>query len=273
MHQTNHDHLEFDGGTIYYETAGMGDPLVLVHAGFLDSRMFDAQWEALARHFHVIRYDMLGYGRSSVVQAPVCRRAELRHLLQHLDVQQARFVGCSLGGATVLDLALESPEMARSLTLIGAPPSGFELQGAPPRYMLEMFAALQHNDIEQANELQIRIWLDGETRAPDAVESQLRQAALSMNRIPVERQTFLLADMQPACPLDPPAVKRLNEVTCPALIITGALDNRELHRAADLMAAEIPQAQHVQIEDAAHVPSFEKPDQFTRILLDFLRAQ
>ena len=57
-----------------------------------------------------------------------------------------------------LDLALEQPHRFKSLTLVGATPSGFQLQGEPPRYLMEMFAALQSGNFDLANELQIRIW-------------------------------------------------------------------------------------------------------------------
>lgn len=264
-------HFDLGDGTLYYETAGTGEPLVLSHAAFLDSRMFNAQWELLAQHFQVIRYDMRGYGQSSAVQGPLCRRDDLRRLLNHLHVEQAHFVGCSNGGEIVLDLALEQPELALSLTLVGSTPSGFEMQGEPPRYILEMFEAVQCGDVERATELQIRIWLDGSFREPDVVDRDLREKALVMNRIPVERRTFLIADMQPVCPLDPPAVTRLHEVHTPVLVVAGALDHPEVLRAADIMVRGIPNARKAIIESAGHVPSFERPEVFSPLLLDFLQ--
>lgn len=107
-------------------------PLVLSHAAFLDSGMFNAVWEPLAKHFRVIRYDMRGFGKSSPVRGPLSRRHDLDRLLTHLDVTQAHLVGCSLGGEISLDLALEQPQRFTSLTLVGSTPSGFKLQGEPP---------------------------------------------------------------------------------------------------------------------------------------------
>ena len=271
MTHTIHGHLDLGDGTLYYETAGTGSPLVLTHAAFLDSRMFDAQWELLAQHFQVIRYDMRGYGQSSMVQGPLCRRADLRHLLKHLNVEQAHFVGCSNGGQIVLDLALEQPTLALSLTLVGSTPSGFEVQGEPPRYILEMVEAAQRGDIERVNELQIRIWLDGSFREPDAIDRDLRAKALAINRIPVERQTYFVADMQPGCPLDPPAITRLHEVQTPVLVVAGALDHSEILRATDIMVKGIPNARKVIIESAGHVPSFERHDVFNPLLTSFLQ--
>ncbi|HEX5942525.1 MAG TPA: alpha/beta hydrolase, partial [Anaerolineales bacterium] len=131
MTETNTGYIELGEGKIYYETAGDGFPLVLSHAAFLDSRMFDAIWEPLARQFRVIRYDMRGYGKSSPVNGPVSRRSDLEQLLQHLGISRAHWVGCSYGGELVLDLALEHPEQVASLTLVDGTPSGFELQGEP----------------------------------------------------------------------------------------------------------------------------------------------
>jgi hypothetical protein len=85
-----------------------------------------------------------------------------------------------------------------SLTLVDSTPSGFELQGAPPRYIYEMFNAVQNGDVERASELQIRIWLDGESREPEQVDPKLRKKALEMNRSFVAQKTFLVADTQPS---------------------------------------------------------------------------
>lgn len=266
------EYFDLEDGQLYYEVAGDGFPLVLSHAAFLDSRMFDALRESLAQHFRLIRYDMRGYGRSSPANGPLCRRADLTRLLTHLGVTRAHLVGCSNGGEISLDLALEQPELVASLTLVDSTPSGFELQGAPPRYIYEMFEAVQSGDVERASELQIRIWLDGEYREPEQVDPALRKKALDMNRIFVTQKTFLVADTQPVNPLDPPAVTRLEQVHCPTLIVVGSLDHPEVLRAADEMVARIPNARKAILEGSGHVPSYEQPKPFVRQLLKFLRA-
>jgi pimeloyl-ACP methyl ester carboxylesterase len=272
MMKTNQGYMDLSDGQIYYETAGDGFPLVLSHAAFLDSRMFDDVWEPLARHFHVIRYDMRGYGRSSPVNGPVSRRADLDRLFEHLGITQAHLVGCSYGGELALDLTLEHPKRIASLTLVDSTPSGFELKGEPPRYMMEMFDAVQQGDVDRGSELQIRIWLDGESREPEQVDPDLRKKALEMNRISVMQKTYLIADSQPVDPLDPPAVKRLEEIACPALIVVGSLDHPEILRAADEMVARISNARKVMFEGSGHVPSYEQPERFARELLDFLQG-
>lgn len=265
-------YLNIDGANLYYEAAGTGEALVLGHAGFVDSAMWDDQWAAFAQHYRVIRYDMRGYGKSDPVTGPVSRRDELLRLLDHLHVQRAHLLGCSMSGEIMLDLALEHPERAASLMLVSAVPGGFELQGPPPPLVLDMIQAAQAGDVDKTAELQIRIWVDGPSRTPDQVDAGVRRRAAAMNRIPVEGATWAIADMQPLNPLDPPAVGRLNEVHVPVLVVAGALDDPEILRAADVLAQGIPNAQQVTISGGAHVPNMEQPDVFNRAVLDFLAS-
>jgi pimeloyl-ACP methyl ester carboxylesterase len=270
MKNTNQGTVTVGDGKLYYEVTGSGEPLVLCHAGFVDSGMWDSQWEASGEFFRVIRFDMRDYGKSDRAQGPVSRRKDLEGLLDQLEIQRAVLIGCSLGGTVVLDFALEHPERVAALVLVSAVPSGFEMQGAPPPDLLAMFAAIQQGDLAQVSELQLRLWVDGSFRQPEQVDPEVRQRAAEMNRIPVEHGTFML-DTQPVDPLDPPAAIRLNEVRVPTLIVAGALDHPELLRAADMMEEGIQEARKVVIAGAAHVPNMEKPAEFNREVLSFLK--
>jgi pimeloyl-ACP methyl ester carboxylesterase len=269
MRNTHQGTVTVGEGNLYHEMTGSGQPMVLCHAGFVDSRMWDGQWEAFSHCFRVVRFDMRDYGKSDRARGPVSRRKDLEGLLDQLEIQRAVLVGCSMGGTTVLDFALEHPERVAALILVSAVPGGFEMRGDPPADLLAMFAAIQQGDLAQVSELQLRLWVDGPLRQPEQVDPEVRQRAAEMNRIPVEHGTFML-DTQPVDPLDPPAVTRLNQIHVPTLIIAGALDNSELLRAADVMEEGITGARKVIILGAAHVPNMEKPEEFNRKVLGFL---
>jgi 2-hydroxy-6-oxonona-2,4-dienedioate hydrolase len=162
--------------------------------------------------------------------------------------------------------------MVSALIAVSATPSGFELQGEPPPNMIDMMTAVQQGDLAHASELQLRIWIDGMYRQPDQVNPVVRQRAAEMNRITLANGTWGAADANPLTPLNPPAVKRLIEIRVPTLIIAGKLDHPELLRAADVMAAQIKDSKKVLIPDCAHVPNMEKPAEFNRAVLDFLRG-
>jgi pimeloyl-ACP methyl ester carboxylesterase len=265
--------MPMDDGKLYYEVSEGGadkETLVLNHALFLDSRMWDEQWAAFTQHFRVIRYDMRGNGKSSPATGPRCRRADLYQLLQHLGVEEAHLLGCSVGGEISIDLALEHPALVKSLVLVNSAISGFEMQGPPPPTVLEMIGAMQSGDMERTAELQLQIWFDGPHRQPDQVNTAARQRASEMNRIFVQNGTWAIADMQPLNPLSPPAVTRLGAIKTPALVICGALDYAENCRASDLLAASIPAAKMISIADAAHVPNLDHPAHFNQAVLDFL---
>lgn len=265
-------YVDLGDGKLYYEIAGEGDTLVLAHAGFVDSRMWDDQWDAFTEHYRVIRFDMRGYGKSDPAPGPVSRRRDLHQLLKHLEVERAALVGCSMGGESVMDVALEHPDMVSALIVVSTASSGFQMQGEPPPNLMEMMQAMQQGDLERGSELQLRIWVDGPFRKPDQVDPVVRKRAAEMNRIPVKQGTFAKADMQPLDPLNPPAVKRLKELRIPTLVIAGALDHPEILRAADVMAAEIKGAKKVIIPDSAHVPNMEKPAEFNQAVLNFLEG-
>src|SRR5687768_14039353 len=110
MFEMINGYIALDGGQTYYEEAGTGEPLILAHAGFLDSRMWDRQWESFTQHYRAVRYDLRGFGRSSVVTTPLNRRENFHGLLDQLGIAQAHLLGCDMGGELMLDYALEHPE-------------------------------------------------------------------------------------------------------------------------------------------------------------------
>ena len=191
MRNTHQGTVTVGDGNLYHEMAGSGDPMVLCHAGFVDSRMWDGQWEEFSQCFRVVRFDMRDYGKSDRAHGPIARRKDLEGLLDQLEIQRAVLMGCSMGGTTVLDFALEHPERVAALVLVSAVPGGFEMRGDPPADLLAMFAAMQQGDLAQVSELQLRLWVDGPFRQPEQVDPEVRQRAAEMNRIPVEHGTFM----------------------------------------------------------------------------------
>lgn len=263
-------YIDFKDWKLYYEIEGKGEPLVLCHAGFIDSRMWDDQWDCFTQNYKVLRFDMHGFGKSDPASGPVSYRQELYDLLQKLGIKRANLLGCSMGGQTIIDFTLEHPEMVSSLIIVSGTPGGFEMKGEPPSQILEMLQAIEKRDLKRVSELQICLWVDGIYRQPQEVDPQVRQKATEMNRIAVENGTWAIAAAQPLNPLNPPAVDRLSEINLPALILVGSLDHPEVLRAADLLVNRIRGAKKVILSDCAHVPNMEKPAEFNRIVLDFL---
>src|SRR5690242_3705036 len=111
-------YAEINDVRLYYEIAGEGTDLVLIHAGCADHRMWETQFFNFARHYRVLQYDMRGYGKSTLNTSSFSNRDDLYHLLEFLGIQQAQFVACSMGSLALTDFALEHPEKVNSLVLV-----------------------------------------------------------------------------------------------------------------------------------------------------------
>ena len=109
---------------IYFEAAGAGPDLVFVHAGVSDSRMWEPQFDTFAAKYRVVRYDHRGFGKSKMPDGPYALRDDLLSVVRQAGIAKATFVGCSMGGATVIDFALEHPEMVSALVLVGSGVTG-----------------------------------------------------------------------------------------------------------------------------------------------------
>ncbi|HKS30741.1 MAG TPA: alpha/beta fold hydrolase [Pyrinomonadaceae bacterium] len=262
---------EIGGARLFYEQAGEGDALVLVHAGIADARMWDEQFQVFARSFRVVRYDRRGFGRTraSDGSARFSHHEDLYNLLRFLEIERAIFVGCSQGGKTVMDLTLEHAEVTRALVLVASALGGFEFKGDGPRQLAELERADEAGDVERVNELELQIWVDGPHREPHEVDARVRERVREMNRIALSASQSVGTEQ----PLEPPAIDRLGEIRVPTLVVTGDLDTPKTLAAARVLSNKISGAQSVVIHGTAHLPNMERPEEFNRHVLSFLSAQ
>lgn len=260
-------YADLNGARFYYEVAGSGDALVLVHAGIADGRMWDEQFELLAQDYIVVRYDRRGFGKTKMVAGDFSQHADLYALLKFLKLERATLLGCSQGGKTVLDLTLEHPLMVNALVLVASAVGGFAFPGAPSKLLEELEEAESLGDLERVNELELRLWVDGPHRAPEQVDQRVRERVREMNLIALRTPAGLGRELQ----LEPPAAGRLEEIRVPTLVVIGNLDTPKTQAAARLLAEKISGARKVSIEGTAHLPNMEQPEEFNRHVLEFLK--
>jgi pimeloyl-ACP methyl ester carboxylesterase len=275
MEKIQSGYVKADGARLYYEIAGEGPFLVLVHAGIADRRMWDAQFGSLARDFRVLRYDMRGFGKSSMTSAAFSRRGDLLLVLETLGFTSVHLVGCSMGGGAVIDLALEHPERVAALILVSPAVGGYAYTAPPPASVLELIDALKRRDFDRAAEQQVRIWVDGPKRAPGAPDKKIRDLVREMSRDALTLQAEFLSDTGFVMeePMAPPAFSRLDQIRVPVLVIAGDCDDDTNMDIARALANKIASAKLSIISGAAHLPNMEKPDEFNRMVLEFLKGQ
>ena len=112
-------------GYLAFETRGEGVPLVFIHGFSFDMRTWDAQVEALSRYFQVVRYDLRGFGRSSMPTGPYSHVQDLRDLIGFLSTVLPVLIGLSLGANIALSFALDHPRAVRGLVLASSGLPGF----------------------------------------------------------------------------------------------------------------------------------------------------
>ena len=258
-----------NGAKLYFESRGEGPALVFIHAGVSDHRMWDPQVDAFSSRFRVVRYDLRGFGKSTMPDETFALRDDLLAVLQHLNIRKAALVGCSMGGATAIDFALEHPEMVTALVPVGAGVSGWDDWSPESLAMMKsLIDAAQKGDTDAAFELSAPYWIDGPARDSSRVDPRYRERALQLYKENFSLEFFKRNENR----LNPPAIARLKEIECPTMVLIGDSDAQDLRKVAQHLVREIPGASMTIIENAAHLPSLEHPAQFNQLLNAFLAS-
>jgi pimeloyl-ACP methyl ester carboxylesterase len=256
--------LEVDGAKLYYEECGSApQAVVLVHDGVLHSAAWDDVWPEFCKHFHTIRFDRRGYGRSSPATHGHYATDDLAAILRHLKISRVAIVGSSHGGEISINFTLEHPEMVEQLVLVGAVVGGMPYT----KNFLERGDALG-KPLEK-----------GDIKGAIAAAASDKYLIAPGNDAAKKR----MADILSASPQDlthpelelpvKPALPRLGEIHIPTLLLVGDADIPDVHAHAGAIEAGVPRARLVVIGDVGHLMYLEKPAEFSRIVIEFLENQ
>ncbi len=257
---------------IAYDRAGpRGDlPVVLLHAGIADRRMWDPLWSALAVERDVVRLDLRGYGESTTrprgMLSPV---DDVLDTLAEVGIDRNHLVGASFGAAVAVEATLTRPQQVASLLL--TPPGGSLLAELTPdlrAFIAAEIAALARGDLDAAVEANLTWWVDGRGRDAGDVAPAVRELVRLMQRRAFE-VTANWDDIKEQ-ELDPAPLDRLTEIRVPTLVLVGSLDLEAIHAAARQVVDGIAGARLVTWPNTAHVPSMERPDDFLALLRNWL---
>lgn len=264
--------LEVAGGRLHYEVDGSGPPLVLIHAGIANLRMWDPQVAELATRYRVIRYDTRGYGETETAHVEFSNRDDVAALLDALDEPSAYVLGASRGGMIALDFACERPERVDALIVAAGGVGGYQADVSPEARAAEESMndaserAWEAKDWDVLADLETAYWVDGPGQAPNRVDASMRALVhewiLSTYRAEKEEGIPL--------PLTPPAVERLAALRMPLLVIAGELDEPSTTAACRYLAQRVPGARFELLPGVAHMMNLERPASFNRLVAEFL---
>ncbi|HTR91056.1 MAG TPA: alpha/beta fold hydrolase [Trebonia sp.] len=252
--------IAVEGGAVWADdSGGDGDrpPLVLLHPGVGDSRIWEPVLAPLTERYRVIRYDARGYGNSPAASVEFSLLDDLEAVLGHYGVQRMAIVGCSQGGATALGLALAQPERVAAIVLLCPGIPGFPMSDeeeaamiGPERYAeieADWVSAAKNKDVDALAGVIASIWGAGAGGSTPAVLEQFRSSA---------RASLFNADEK----ADPPVFDRLGEIAVPTSLLVGDADWPPLVEANRQAAERIPGCEYTLVPGLDHVPPLRVPE-------------
>ncbi|MFI4988973.1 MAG: alpha/beta fold hydrolase [Alphaproteobacteria bacterium] len=251
-----------------YDHAGAGPLVVLMHGIGGNRTNWHGQLTALAKAFHAVAWDARGYGLSDDYEGPLDFAdfsADLRRLLDHLGASRAHVCGLSMGGRIALDFQARHPERVATLVLCDSF-AGFDASFTPEKRAefvrlrtAPLLAGKEPRDIAAA----VARTLIGPSSPPEAM------ARLVASMTALHKESYIKT-VEATTSYD--RVASLAAIAVPVLLVYGADDRLTPVRLGREMAAKIPDARLVVIDEAGHLPNIERPEAFNAALLEFLLA-
>jgi pimeloyl-ACP methyl ester carboxylesterase len=261
--------LATEDGRLAYSDTGAGRPLVLLHGGFLDHHMWDAQIPVFGPRYRVIAPDARGHGASANAGRPFRHTDDLAALLRHLDAGPAVLVGVSMGASIAVDTALEHPGLVRALVVGGAGTSEPEFTDPWTLKVLGTWtSAMAAGDVDGSIEA-FALFAAGPYRTLDDVAPDVVRRIREMARRTMTKHTGGEPDW--LVPV-PDTWARAGKITVPLLAVNGGLDAADHIGMAERLAGTVVHGRATTIEGTAHYPPMERPGAFNEILTEFLRA-
>lgn len=259
-------HIETATGRFMVTDEGSGSPIVLIHGGLVTSAIWDRQIAHFSQAFRVIAYDLRGNGESDLPTAPFSHAADLKALLDALDIERATIVGCSAGGGVAIDFALEYPASVERLVLLTPAIGGFRYPFGMTLRTIGHAINFGRFGLAKAAELYIDnpYWSFFVPQTEEG-RNEFRKAFLANSRMYQGRQGLARA-------AKPAAIGRLGEIRAPTLLIVCDRDSDFNLRAGIIASENIPGVTVKMIPGCGHLPNVEAPDETNRLIGKFLGA-
>jgi len=246
------------GGSIHYQKAGEGEPLVLLHSLGNSCESWEQVVPALSQSCTLYALDLPGHGRSAkpsqAFLIPDYARG-VREFMDELNIDRASIIGNSIGGMITVAFSAAYPERVARAVLVGCPGwdtpaereerlalslSNLDADGNPRKMTMEEISARYRNPTPQLLE--------------------------KVNTTRAQAGTWMGVAMRALCQYDITA--DLPKVCCPTLVLFG--DKDELINKEQVLLGGIEGCQRAVIQNAGHLPQVDDPEAFSRVVLAFL---
>ena len=245
-------YVSVDNTHVWVEDEGDGPPLLFLHGGLGDHRLFDPQRLALADAFRCVAYDRSLWGRSATPEGTISFVDEAIGVLDALAVEQAALVGLSMGGGLALDVAAAHPDRVRAVVHVAGGASGMPVDPYTP----------EQNEVFESGTLAEKMAADFAVWAPlgsDPFFEELWLATPDAREVPDD------LELRPSPPLVP------EQVAQPTLVVVVRDDPPAQQEVGRELARRLPNARLVEV-DSDHYVTLREPELVTRLIREFLAA-
>jgi 3-oxoadipate enol-lactonase len=261
--KTREGFAEVGGTRLWYEVAGDGPPVVLIHSGLSDARQWDEQIAVFAQRYTVLRYDQRGYGRSDPPSGPYSPPSDGSLLLDAVGIREAALVGVSQGAGIALAVAVDHPELVSALVLTAPGAVGFERWSEEMETTFEAKdEAVSASDVDRVVQMALDTWVPaGRFRETDGL---VRRVALE------NKDAWKVPDAWERWP-EVSRLDRLGEIRVPTLVVAAENDVPDIQTIGNLLWEGIAGAKKVTIPGTDHLVNVRNPEAFNEVVLSFLR--
>ena len=254
-------HQQVNGVSLYYEVMGAGEPVLLLHGLGSSLRDWERQLPVFVEHYQVIACDVRGHGRSSKPTGPYSVpqfTADIIALLHHLHVESAHVLGLSMGGMIAFQLAVDAPQLVKSLVIVN---SGPELVPTTRQEHLAVWQRLLISRLMGPKKMGEVI---SQRLFPNPDQTEMRQTMAS-RWAENDKAAYLAATK---ALIGWSVTAQLPQIICPTLIITADQDYTPI-AAKEAYMKQIAKAQLLVIENSRHATPIDQSERFNTAVLQF----
>lgn len=251
-------------GQVHYQFGGSGEPLILLHQGMFSSDEFSKLTPELTKYYRCLAPDMLGYGMSDVNEPDLPIEGYVSNTINFMKavgVSKADFIGIHTGSTIAIYIAATHPEMVKRIVVYGLPSFAPAVREA----CLKSYSFSPVEIKEDGSHLINRLWKTahklGIHASPEDLNSVVVASAMAKGGAFHAEHAIFKYNEQKHWPL----------VKAPTLIISGTDD--AFHARIEEIKGKIPGSRIAVMENVDGFVILERPDEFTRLALDFLKQK